>query len=635
MNNQSSDINANITTNRNIYTNILLIHNSLKDFQIIYDSVNCSTYPIIYSNVSLKFELLAILQNNFINITRIGFVFESCLNDPMIENIQSIINIIKTYRIHNIDYLACNTLNNIYYTNYYDILKSQTSVLIGASKNKIGNNQYGGTWFLETIQQDIKFVYFTENIEQYKYLFSEPNINTWITLSGNPAGGIAIDNQNNYMYIYNIGSTYISKISIGLTNGTYSILNWVNLAIYVPNGIAIDSTGEYLYVSTTNNTNSRIIRIKTSDGSVIADWATSASFLQSAGGIIIDNTDTYLYMANYDITYVGQISQITIGNTSNSTADAINASWSPSSPSTLAQPLSLTLNSTGEYLYIAQADPNYGYAIIAQIVMDGTSTPISHEYTWGTISTQNMWPYGICIDNTGTNLYITDVQHNNVIKLPIVDDGGPAPGAYEESWIATIISPFAISFDANNNNLYISDGNNNIYQIPFLISCFVKNTNILTINGYQQIQNLKSGDIVLTPNGYKKVAMIGYSYIYHNKNKNTNDQLYILKKDKYPKLFDDLIITGNHSILEDDKGIQTYIEDIKKHMNNIIMINSMHRLPAFLDNRTEIYDKSGTYTIYHLALENDSDDMFDGIYANGLLVESTCIRDIKNNMVIL
>jgi hypothetical protein len=54
-----------------------------------------------------------------------------------------------------------------------------------------------------------------------------------------------------------------------------------------------------------------------------------------------------------------------------------------------------------------------------------------------------------------------------------------------------------------------------------------------------------------------------------------------------------------------------------------------YRLPVCVDNRAIPYETEGQQTIYHLALENDDYYMNYGIYANGLLVESSSKRYLK------
>ena len=50
---------------------------------------------------------------------------------------------------------------------------------------------------------------------------------------------------------------------------------------------------------------------------------------------------------------------------------------------------------------------------------------------------------------------------------------------------------------------------------------------------------------------------------------------------------------------------------------------------AFLDDRAIPYNAIGSFTIWHLALQNDDYYMNYGIFANGLLVESTSKRYMK------
>ena len=59
------------------FTNVLLIDRQVPDYQTFVDSVNSSTFPIVYSTSSSKTELLALLQTHFTSISRIGIAFTS------------------------------------------------------------------------------------------------------------------------------------------------------------------------------------------------------------------------------------------------------------------------------------------------------------------------------------------------------------------------------------------------------------------------------------------------------------------------------------------------------------------------------------------------------------------------------
>jgi hypothetical protein len=159
-----------------------------------------------------------------------------------------------------------------------------------------------------------------------------------------------------------------------------------------------------------------------------------------------------------------------------------------------------------------------------------------------------------------------------------------------------------------------------------VIVCFKEDTKILTEHGYIPIQYLRKGDLIQTlKDGFKPINMIGKKEIHHQASQEDRikDQLYVCKKENYPDIIEDLVITGCHSIL-----VKSFKDDEQKEktanlQNGRIYVTDDHyRLPACLDEKALVYEPEGIYTIYHLALDHDNYYMNYGIYANGLLVES-------------
>jgi len=163
------------------------------------------------------------------------------------------------------------------------------------------------------------------------------------------------------------------------------------------------------------------------------------------------------------------------------------------------------------------------------------------------------------------------------------------------------------------------------------ITCFLENTKILTNLGYRFIQNLRKGDLVKTSrNGFKAIDAIGKKDIHHPASQNRiKDQLYKCTNDKYPELLKDLVITGCHSILVDEFVSQEQREKTIQVNGDAYVTDKKYRLPACADDKAIVYEKPGTYTIYHFALENDDYYMNYGVYANGLLVETCSKRYLK------
>ena len=153
--------------------------------------------------------------------------------------------------------------------------------------------------------------------------------------------------------------------------------------------------------------------------------------------------------------------------------------------------------------------------------------------------------------------------------------------------------------------------------------CFKESTKILTDKGYIKIENLKKGDLIQTlKNGFVPVYQIGISTISNQASSiRIKDQLYLLCSFNYKEIFEDLVLTGSHSILVDTIP-DSLINPVKGLLGNIYVTDDKYRLPVCLDPRSIVYKGLGQHNIYNIALENDNYCSNYGIYANGLLVES-------------
>jgi hypothetical protein len=248
--------------------------------------------------------------------------------------------------------------------------------------------------------------------------------------------------------------------------------------------------------------------------------------------------------------------------------------------------------------------------------------PNNYDATWATHGLNG--PYGIAIDSTNTFLHVSNIGANTITRILMAD-----PNIYDATWATQgIVVPSGIAIDSTNTFLYVANfSNSTISQVNLPVTCFKQDTKILTDKGYIPIQDLRKGDLVKTLNhDYKAIYMIGKREIYHPAlQERIKEQLYKCSQEKYPEVFEDLIITGCHSIL-----INNFISKEQKQKTievngKIYITDNKYRLPACVDTRASVYETPGTYTIYHLALESDNYYWNYGIYANGLLVE-TCSK---------
>jgi hypothetical protein len=156
-------------------------------------------------------------------------------------------------------------------------------------------------------------------------------------------------------------------------------------------------------------------------------------------------------------------------------------------------------------------------------------------------------------------------------------------------------------------------------------SCFNKGTKILClvpkfVEEYVPIEKLKKGDLVKTyKHGYKKIDVIGKNKMINGLG---NEHMYKMEKTETNGLIEDLIITGAHSILVDDLG-----EDKEENEKNIgeVKIDDKYLLLARVSKDFKKIEEKEEFTYYHFALENDEnvDDKRYGVWANGVLTETT------------
>jgi hypothetical protein len=119
--------------------------------------------------------------------------------------------------------------------------------------------------------------------------------------------------------------------------------------------------------------------------------------------------------------------------------------------------------------------------------------------------------------------------------------------------------------------------------------------------------------------------LIGKSPIYNSGDLvRLKNRLYILPKPLFPSLTEDLVLTGCHSLLVD--GLyKEQIFEMGGPDGRLYKTDDKLRLFTCFEPRAIPYQEEGTFTIYHLALESDNDEINFGIWANGLLVE-TCSK---------
>jgi hypothetical protein len=431
-------------------------------------------------------------------------------------------------------------------------------------------------------------------------------------MSDNPNWSVSSSYNSNVCYIVFYGDyiyypdTFNNRIIQLNLNGTINNVNWASTdrpqAAIVNNG--------YLYVTNSYQSSVSKFLLSSPGTSTIININ---SF--SPQGLAQDNN--YIYVAGYGNGTITRISK---------SDDSFINNWVTG----LNQPFGLCIDNG--YLYVANA----GNHTISRILI---SDPPIVIYNWASsITTSGSLNYPVGIVTNNGYLYVSSWLGNRISKISLSDqsnyvsnwktssaDGTNRPGGltFNETYIYT---PITGTSPQRIGRYYLEQP-----IPPPTPPCFKKDTKILTDKGYIPVQYLRKGDLVKTfRNEYKAIEMIGKKLLTHDASQERNKkQLFVYRCDQYPEILEDLVITGCHSILVDRFSCDQQREKTIETNGDIYVTDKKYRLPAYADEKAVIFEASGDYLIYHLALENEDYYMNYGIYANGLLVETCSKRYLK------
>jgi len=427
---------------------------------------------------------------------------------------------------------------------------------------------------------------------------------------------LSFDN-NGYLYAGNFGSGGSPNvIQITPDGQTATIFASFSFA-FNENVLALYYLNNYLYVTTNNN---NFDKIEISSGNISTDTSIDSSQTLYSRGFTYYNNNFYVVSSLYDFTDPNQGTNIYM--------------FAPGTPSVNSPFITLSGISavgiaidTNGNIYITDITNSY------VAMYDSSGTLVQNNFIDGTVYSETFSTivfYNNLFYLTGVNDIVYTFDINGALVNNNYAIGGTVTGQQFGGGIA---------FDST-NNFYVSNGNGNSNQIstiqspsppPPTVPCFKHDSKILTSKGYIPIQDLRKGDLVKTINHeYLPIDMIGKRKLTHlGSNDRNKNQLYKCIPKNYQGLFEDLVITGGHSILVDGFKDDYQRRKTREVNGDLYVTDNKYRLPICADLKASVYEKPGDYMIYHLALENNNYYGNYGIYANGLLVESCSKRYLK------
>jgi len=213
---------------------------------------------------------------------------------------------------------------------------------------------------------------------------------------------LAMDPAGQYLYVANVKSNSISVLSIAASSGALTPVAGSPFSInLVPTNMQISPSGAFLYVSAPSQPTG-VIAVFAVNAGVLSFVKSTPTADNDPSGLAIDPSGSYFYAANASANSISIYCIVPASCVTGTPGPAGTLQQVPQSPlaDTQKNPVALTLDSTGSYLYVAnQGSNNIGtYTITA-----GTGFPV--EVTDAPFNSE-AGPSVVTLDPNGGYLYV-------------------------------------------------------------------------------------------------------------------------------------------------------------------------------------------------------------------------------------
>ena len=408
--------------------------------------------------------------------------------------------------------------------------------------------------------------------------------------------GLIFNNSKTSMYLTNYINGTIYKFPLNSDGTAGTVTTWAS-GLSSLRGLILLSG--YIYVS--NSTDGTITRILVNADGTAGTITTWLSGLSSPQSLVF--SPGCIYVSNSGD---GSIRRIPLN--SDGSAGTVTTLVSG-----LSSPQSLIIN--GTYMYVA----NSGENTIRRINL--TTGILDDITTWGISGLSS--PQGLVID--GTYMYVSNSGNSTIRRINL------NAGILDDiiTWgISGLSSPQGLVI--NGTYMYTANATNNTISKLYIApdgSCYNEGTKILCLNQhleeeYIPIENLRKGDFVKTyEHGFKKINLIGKN-CFVNDPTSFDNCMYKMVKTVDNGLIEDLLITGWHAVLVDELGEYKQANDVK-FSKETPKIDDKYLLLACVSNDFTKVETIEEFTYYHFVLESDDIEAQFGVWANGVLSEST------------
>lgn len=390
---------------------LLLIDNRINDMEVVLDSLlpnidyiivdfQNDTLDSIQSNINNKnqtYEYIGIFQENyetssyqFVESFGSSILTDVSTDDPNLNTwasyIQMIIYFKDVLKMQTLDLMGCNIMNNSNWSYVIQYIQNHVGdIVINSSSDNTGSADMGGNWILESSNENLIGIYFTENIKNYKFVLGVLNN------SANP--GVL-------PYIHYKLDRYNEVSQIGLTSGANGVMSQTGVAnaSYNGNVSCLDLSNNPVY---------------TRDGSCYFDGGSKYVNLPS---VTLNSTSGYtfsLWIKFPDVTQTNAYGRFFAygEGTSNRIYFALN--------NDTTYPLNIgfkVYNGSNNYSVSATGlIPNIWYHIAVSLSYSATNTSIYNLYINGSLinsSSSNSYPISGVYINNSLGLYLISYMYD-------------------------------------------------------------------------------------------------------------------------------------------------------------------------------------------------------------------------------
>jgi alpha-tubulin suppressor-like RCC1 family protein len=533
--------------------NLIIIDNRIENYATIIKALKNNTKYILFDETMDTFNTLKnkIKELNFSNLNSVGIIqhYKKNLtyslfknNDILystLENVSKIdpnlnswseyrnfiIYLKNQYLIENFDLMACAIYSDQNWMYIINQLEIQTNVTIRASRDNTGSEELGGNWFLETHSINLKDVYFTDAIHNFKGILGLGDhtvvigLNRLIYGSGlNNYGQLGDGTTTNRNTLSVMTNTYSGKTPLMVCIGGigYSIVLMSDFSIW---GCGHSSNGELMNV---NETNTSLFQLTNNTGRL----PTSISCGRHHTIMIMNDGTVYGFGWNG----YGQLGINTI-TTPTSITQMTNANWLNKTPKSVSCGDMFTivlmtdgtiygtgLNSNGQ---LGDGTTNDRFILTAMTNTTG-KTPKSvfcgHSFTIVVMTDNTIYATG----NNSYGQYGNGNNNNSLSLIATTNNTGKIPSIIRcgNSYTMVIMTDGSIFGTGLNSNGQLGIGNNNNQntltsitnnsgKVPKSIYCGNSHTIVLMTDGSIYSFGLNvSGQLGLSNNNNQNTLQI-------------------------------------------------------------------------------------------------------------------------------